>query len=105
MVVDTDVAWYQQLEPALSPFKVDVKATVRPSRSAVEVVEGVRPDLLLVGVLPSNLSDIATFVRAADSYVGSATIAFGPRDENLMRSMLDAGAAYVLKPPSRSPRS
>jgi two-component SAPR family response regulator len=100
VLVDTDVAWFEELESVPSPFEVDVKATVRPSRSALEVVESVRPDLLLVGVSESNSSDMAAFVRAAGSYVGAATIAFGRPDENVVRSMLNAGAAYVLKPPA-----
>jgi AmiR/NasT family two-component response regulator len=86
----------------LRPLDLHVAGTASSTARAIELVDEVRPDLLIVGMRAETATEAAALIRTVRPRVRSAIIALGDKHEpGLISSALAAGAVAFLQKPQR----
>jgi AmiR/NasT family two-component response regulator len=98
VVLDAGPATLGHLESTLERLHVDVVAAATALESAVDAVADECPDLVLIGVSPATIPDVAALVAAAEKGARPLVLALGDDDDPVfVRSILALGLrAYVV---------
>ena len=98
VILDADPVRLGNLESILERLDVDVVAAATALEAALEAIADERPDLVLIGVSPSKVPDVAALIDTAEKGDRSIVMALGDDDDPVfVGSILAMGVrAYVV---------